>query len=166
MTLLKHIELIEELIEDPKVGLPEDVFKLISRITPLINVDLLIKDSKKEKTLLTWRGHGETTAPGWHIPGGIIRYKEEIISRIHAVAENELGCKVSFDPKPLAINQIMLDQVNRGHFISLLYSCDLITQPDPEIEYKIGNPDVGEWSWHEDAPDLLICPHEAYRKFF
>ena len=85
MHLKKYINLIEQSIDNPKIGLPEEIFKLVSRITPLINVDLLIKD-RSNKTLLTWRNPGETTAAGWHIPGGIVRYKENVVDRIHAGA--------------------------------------------------------------------------------
>src|SRR5258705_8683005 len=55
-------------------ALPEELFLFISRITPLINVDLLIQDYGKG-TLLTWRSD-RFFGPGWHVPGGIIRHKE------------------------------------------------------------------------------------------
>lgn len=44
----KLINKIEKKIENPSKGLPEDIFRFISRITPLINVDLLIQNKKKE----------------------------------------------------------------------------------------------------------------------
>ena len=163
MNINKSIARIEELIKDPSNGLPEDIFLLISRITPLINVDLLIKNN--DKTLLTWRTKGETIKPGWHIPGGIIRYKETIADRICAVAKNELDTKVSFDNSPLAINEIMLKQINRGHFISLLYSCQLLEELDPDKEFKGGIPNLGEWNWHERPPELLISTHSIYKKY-
>ena len=163
MDINKSITRIEESIKDPSIGLPEEIFLLISRITPLINVDLLIKNN--DKTLLTWRAKGETTKPGWHVPGGIIRYKETIADRICAVAKNELGTKVSFENNPLAINEIMLKQINRGHFISLLYSCQLLEEPDPDKEFKGGIPNLGEWSWHEHPPELLISTHSIYKKY-
>ena len=49
-------------------GLPHDLFVFVSRLTPLVNVDLLIQDPH-HGTLLTWR-HDETYGPGWHVPGG------------------------------------------------------------------------------------------------
>ena len=125
MNINHYINLIEEKIKDPKEGLPEEVFLLISRITPLINADLLIKNNNNQ-ILLTWRQRGQIYPEGWHIPGGIIRYKEKIFDRIKKIANKELNCKVSFDQNPLAINEIMLNQKNRGHFVSLLFSCKLI----------------------------------------
>lgn len=79
MILTKALDLIEKQIKDPTVGLPEEVFLFISRITPMINVDLLIKD-ESGRTLLSWRD--DYTGKGWHVPGGIIRYKEKIDTRI------------------------------------------------------------------------------------
>ena len=54
MELQKKIKVLEFLIKDPKKGLGEEIFLFVSRITPLINVDLLIKNEKGQ-TLLTWR---------------------------------------------------------------------------------------------------------------
>ena len=58
----------------------------------MINVDLLIRDDT-DRTLLTWR-HDAFYGPGWHVPGGIIRFKESAANRIAAVAQGELGTKV------------------------------------------------------------------------
>jgi colanic acid biosynthesis protein WcaH len=128
-------------------------------------VDLLIKNNENQ-TLLTWRDdnyHG----PGWHIPGGIIRYKEKILNRINIVAKNELGVKVKFKKEPLAINEIINPKRrNRGHFISLLYECKLITPLDKKLEFKKGTPKPGQWAWHNKCPDNLLSVHKKiYRKF-
>ena len=94
MNIEQNISIIEEKITDPTSGLPEEIFLLISRISPMINVDLFIKNSQNE-VLLTWRQKGQVYPEGWHIPGGIIRYKEKILDRVHKVAKNELSCKIS-----------------------------------------------------------------------
>ena len=75
MELREIIDILESSIPNPSKGLPEEVFLFVSRITPLINVDLLIKNEQNH-TLLTWRN--DSYYLGWHIPGGIIRYKETI----------------------------------------------------------------------------------------
>ncbi|OGW08211.1 MAG: hypothetical protein A2W77_07965 [Nitrospinae bacterium RIFCSPLOWO2_12_39_16] len=158
------LESVEALIADPNKGLPEDIFLFVSRITPLINVDLLIKDDKNG-TLLTWRDDGYCAA-GWHIPGGIIRYKETMAARIEAVAKNELGTSVEFDPTPIAINEIIHpSRNNRGHFISLLIRCSLTTPPEEDLRFKGRNPMPDEWMWHKCCPDNIIPVHEIYRKF-
>ena len=161
--LNKTIELLESYIKDPAKGLPEDVFLFISRITPLVNVDLLIKNEQNH-TLLTWRDD-RIYPPSWHIPGGIIRFKETIEQRIHAVAENELGVKVKFKKEPLAINEVILPLKVRGHFISLLYECTLIGSLDEGLKFKAGNPSPGQWAWHDKCPENIIPVHQMYRKY-
>ena len=87
-----HLDKILVYVRNANEGLPLDVFYFISQLTPLINVDLLVKNSQGQ-VLLTWRDdqfHG----PAWHIPGGIIRFKERIETRIAKVAQSELGAKV------------------------------------------------------------------------
>lgn len=154
---------LETFVPDPSSGLPEELFLFVSRMTPLMNVDLLIKD-ENHQTLLTWRDDGYWPA-GWHIPGGIIRYKEKIADRVNAVARGELGAEVEFAPVPLSINELMLKETkNRGHFISLLYQCRLVTKPAKRLRCT-GSPKPGEWMWHDGCPANLLTPHDVYRKY-
>jgi ADP-ribose pyrophosphatase YjhB (NUDIX family) len=155
---------IDSLIEDPRRGLPEDLFLFASRITPMVNVDLLIKNERSQ-TLLTWRDDGYWKA-GWYIPGGIIRYQEPIAERIRAVARTELGAEVAFQPLPLAIKEIINpDRRVRGHFISFLYQCSLATAPDKGLQYWSGEPLPNQWMWHETCPENIIPVHEIYREY-
>jgi ADP-ribose pyrophosphatase YjhB (NUDIX family) len=152
------------IIGDPSKGLPEDIFLFISGITPLVNVDLLIKNERNH-TLLTWRDDDFYPA-GWHIPGGIIRFKERIFDRIGAVAASELGARVRFNKEPLVIREtIHPSRRTRGHFISMLFECRLVTKPDKRWQYDKGNPKAGQWAWHSKCPDNLISVHAMYRKF-
>jgi colanic acid biosynthesis protein WcaH len=158
------IGVLESFMSNPADGLPEELFLFISRVTPLINVDLLIKNEQNQ-TLLTWRDDG-CYPPGWHVPGGIIRYKETIVDRVKMVAKNELGVEVEFYQAPMAINEIIkTTQKNRGHFISLLYKCSLITQPDERLMCKGKSPNPNEWMWHRYCPADIIPVHEIYRNF-
>ena len=164
MEIKKIIDLLESLIENPLQRLPEDIFLFVSRITPIINVDLLIKNEQNH-TLLTWRDDSYYP-PGWHVPGGIVRYKETISDRINAVAESELGAEIKFKKDPLAINEVIHpSRKNRGHFVSLLYECTLISPLDKNRRYEKGIPKPGEWAWHSKCPDNIISVHEMYRKF-
>ncbi len=114
------IRKIENNIDKAETGLPEELFLFVSRVTPLINVDLLIQDQRK-RTLLTWRDD-RFYGPGWHVPGGIIRYKETAEDRIHSVARLELDAEVAFDSAPIfVLESISSERKDRGHFISLLY---------------------------------------------
>ncbi len=70
MTELSNaVGVLNSLIPDATGGLREDVFLLVSRLLPLVNVDLLVQGQVRG-TLLTWRDDA-FYGPGWHVPGGI-----------------------------------------------------------------------------------------------
>lgn len=162
--LAAAIAIIKEAVACPNRGLPEDVFLLISSMTPLVNVDLLIKDSLG-RTLLTWR-HDRFYGPGWHIPGGIIRFKESAAQRIAAVAANELGARVSFSANPIAVHEITNPNRDvRGHFISLLYACRLESPLDERRRFVPETPLNGAWAWHDGTPENLIYQHNIYIRY-
>jgi len=160
-----EIKNLEKKILNPHKGLPEEIFLLISRITPLINVDLLIKD-KKLGVLLTWRRKGETYPAGWHVPGGIIRLNEKTKDRIIKVAREELDAKILFSKKSIAINEIHLKQKNRKHCISLLYLCKLKSKLKNKNKFSGYKPVEGQWKWFKKPPKNIIAPHNIYRKYF
>lgn len=154
------VQELQALTGDPAKGLPEEVFLYASQITPLVNVDLLIKD-EANGILLTWRDDGYYEA-GWHVPGGIIRFRETFSDRIHAVARQELGASVVYDPAPIAINQVIHPtNTIRGHFISLLFACRL-TSPPPEALAARVPPAKDQWQWHKTCPENLIPVHHMY----
>jgi len=158
------LNLVYNSIPDPKSGLPFEVFKFISSTTPMVNVDLLIKDCHGS-TLLTWR-EDEYYGPSWHIPGGIIRYKETAENRIIKVAQSELSAEVRFESRPLEIKEMITDKRDfRGHFISILYLCKIISTLNPENEYRGGKLRHGDWKWHKKAPANLIKPHYVFKDF-
>lgn len=163
--LARQLGAVEAAIPDPHLGLPEEVFLFATRITPMVNVDLLIRD-ESGRTLLTWRDE-RYWEPGWHVPGGIIRYKETFAQRVRAVARLELGAQVEFPPAPIAVHElIQARRRDRGHFISLLFPCRLLTPPDPALRAGEGPPLPNQWKWHETCPDDLISVHGIYRKYF
>lgn len=162
MNITEAIKFLEEQIGNPNAGLPEEIFLFISRLTPMINVDLFIKD-EKGRTLLAWRDD-LLCGPGWHIPGGIIRFKERLETRIKKVMETEIGVEIEFDSKPIAINQIILDRDTRGHGISILYKCFLPSNFIPKNK-NLAETDVGYLKWHDSCPENLIKSHDIYKKF-
>ena len=162
MEIKDAIKILEEYAADPSKGLPDEVFFYISRTTPLINVDLLIKD-ENGRTLLIWRDD-EFAGKGWHIPGGIIRYKEKIETRIQKVAETEIGASVQFDPIPLEVIQMINSHKTRGHFISLLFKCHIPGSFVPDNKGLKEN-DRGYVKWHDSCPaDFLKC-QGLYKKY-
>ncbi|MCX6727093.1 MAG: NUDIX hydrolase [Candidatus Shapirobacteria bacterium] len=162
MNISEAIKSLEKQIKDPKVGLPEEIFLFVSRLTPLVNVDLLIKD-EDGRTLLSWRDDVHGT--GWHIPGGIVRFKEKFETRILKVAEREIGVPIEFDPKPLAFNQLICSNISRGHFISVLYKCFLSKKFLPKNN-GLTEKDQGFIKWHDNCPKNLIKSHnDVYRNY-
>ena len=166
--LKKLIEKIESNIKNPSKGLPEDIFYLVGRLTPYINVDLLVKNDLGQ-TLLSWRDETSlknNTGNGWHIPGGIVRFQEDISNRIKEVALHEMGARLSYhSEQPLTVNQVFdYKAKNRSHFISLLYRCKL------EDNYEIDNNnlkegDIGFLKWHTGIPKNLLRNHDIYKKY-
>ncbi len=162
--LTSLINQIEKELGNANNGLPEELFLFLSRINPLVNVDLLIQD-KRKRTLLTWREDSHY-GPGWHIPGGIIRYKESAENRIKEVSRLELGAEVEFDSSPIFVMQsIEKGKSDRAHFISLLYRCRLRGEPDEELKANGDAPLPGQWAWHSCYPENLIVEQMDYAAF-
>ncbi len=157
------IAVLDKVAGGAEGGLPEELFLFVSRLTPLINVDLLIQYEKK-RTLMTWRDD-EYFGRGWHLPGGVIRYKERAADRIEKCAGEELGASVNFEPSPALIVETAEERRTRGHFISLLYRCTLKGAPDPERQAG-EPPKVGEWQWHSGCPQNIIEAQRVYETYF
>ena len=90
---------------DAKNGLGEKLFLHVSSLTPIVNVDILVRNPSTAEILLTWRD--DNFYRGWHIPGGIIRFKEKMIDRIELVAKVELGAKIDSINGPLVVHELM-----------------------------------------------------------
>jgi ADP-ribose pyrophosphatase YjhB (NUDIX family) len=158
------IRQLESRIDATTCGLPEELFLFVSRITPLLNIDLLIQDDRR-RTLLTWRSD-RFFGPGWHVPGGVIRHKEMAADRIHAVARLELGAAITFDAAPILVAEsIRPDRRDRGHAVSLLYRCQLASALDPGRCYTPEAPMPDQWLWHQRCPENLIREQQAYALF-
>jgi colanic acid biosynthesis protein WcaH len=130
----------------------------------MVNVDLLIKD-EKGRTLLAWRDD-PYCGKGWHIPGGIIRFKETFEQRVQKVAQTEIGIdSIKFDSTPIDLNQIIIPHYQiRGHFISILYKCFLSGTFRPHNN-GLRHDQPGFLSWHDGCPENLIPYHSIYRKY-
>lgn len=152
---------------DGRNGLPQELFLLISSLTPVPNVDLWITDSAN-RVLLSWR-KDPFYDEGWHIPGGCLRFGETMAERIHQMAIQEIGCDVTFDPEPMAVRDVirppraeLLNPDERGHNLAVLYRCRL-----PE-GFCIDNGDrqpgeAGYLQWFERIPDNLLRIQDVYR---
>lgn len=162
MNISQAIEFLEKQIKNPQKGLPGEAFLFISRLTPLVNVDLVIKDENC-RTLLSWRDD-KYAGTGWHVPGGIIRVKETIRKRLGKIAETEIGAKVKFDFKPLAVNEMIFKREILGHFISFLFKGYLPSSFIPQNKGLKEN-DAGYLKWHKSCPPNLLNSHRIYKDY-
>lgn len=159
------LEKVRNYVDDPTKGLNEDLFLFVTETTPMVNVDLLIKD-ESGRILLSWRDD-RFYGTGWHVPGGILRLKENFEDRIQKTARIEIGCEsIMFDKQPLDIVPIICPEMKvRGHFITFVYSCSL---PDG-YSVKNGNKqehDAGFLKWHKYFPMNMIGVHAFYKRYF
>jgi ADP-ribose pyrophosphatase YjhB (NUDIX family) len=156
------LAVIESRVSDPGAGLPYDLFLWISRMVPMVNVDLFITDGNG-RVLLTWRDD-EIYGAGWHVPGGIIRFSETAEERIRAVARDELGTAVTYEPIPLVEELIHPERAARGHHIALVYRCRLTSPPDPDLRHDGGPKTRGQWAWHDRWPEDVLPEHRSYQR--
>lgn len=152
---------MEKNINDPTKGLPEDIFYFIGRITPFVNIDLLIQ-CPENGSLLTWRDDVHT-GKGWHIPGGIIRFREKFDKRVREVAKKEVGIEIKNFDGPFAINEIISNKKERSHFISLLFISRIKSSESRKI-LKIMKNDK-KIKFFKNPPKGLLKWHDIYRKF-
>lgn len=158
-------ELMATACPDARGGLPQPLFLAVSRLTPLVNVDLLVTDPAG-RLLMTWRADG-FYGPGWHVPGGILRFKEPAAQRIAAVARTELGVQVEVAAEPWRVLELTApDRDVRGHFITLAYPCRLLTDPPEEYRAAKNQPKPGQWAWFEQLPTETIRQHRIYESWF
>jgi ADP-ribose pyrophosphatase YjhB (NUDIX family) len=158
------LAVLESWALDPGAGLPHDLFLFISRLVPMVNVDLLISDDQG-RVLLTWRDD-EIFGAGWHVPGGMIRYKETAEERIRATALEEVGAEVAFDGTPIVEQIIEPERRLRGHLVALVYRCRLASPLNDAIRYRGGEPKRGQWAWHTRCPENIIAAHKRYCRLF
>ena len=169
--MLNHLlAQIKPYIQNPIKGLPKEVFEFVSSMTPMVNVDLVVIDDRKG-VLLSWRDD-EHCGEGWHVPGGIVRFKETREERITKTALCEFGCEAAFDPSPFAVHEVIMPQEVRGHFICFVYRCYL--PPDYEIpenmrwdEKRPGENAAGKLKWHSRNPEQWVRGQKPlYERFF
>lgn len=157
---------------NPINGLPEELFVFATTLMPVPNIDLFITNQSGQ-VLLTWRDD-RYYGIGWHIPGGYIRMRETLESRIQKTALNEIGAKVDYDTEPIVVREAFVNesrpwlknQLERAHNISLLFQCRL---PDGfEIDNgKLQEHDAGYAKWFDSIPsDLLKAHKDLYGDIF
>ena len=162
---LKYVNNLFKNIEARK-GIGENLFLSISQLTPIINVDIILERKKDNSILLTWRSD-DFYGPGWHVPGGIVRYKERLIDRLKYVARHELMLENLMFKGPIDFHQMFNFQRNiRGHFISFVFKSTLDGDPPVQIKAKDNKLIDGHWRWFKHCPDNFIKNQKSLKKYF
>lgn len=152
-----------------KDGLGSELFNFVSTLTPIVNVDLLVFNSKGQ-FLLAMRNDPHC-GKGWHVPGGCIRFRETFDERIKKVALQELGLTdFTYEKEPIKVFEIfsnshrnIANQDERAHFVTLVFKCNA---PDG---YVIDNgskkeTDAGYLKWFDRLPLDLLSIQECYKE--
>lgn len=154
---LRSLEAILAKLSGPGAELPPVLFRFVTEIVATSNIDLLVQDEEK-RVLLAWRDDAFGT--GWHVPGSIIRHREEIGHRIRACAEEEFGCDLAVAERPVALIQIFDD---RGHSVSLCYTAALRGSPGRRVVGEGDRQQLGSLRWFDEVPGALYPSHLVYR---
>ena len=160
------IEHLRNCYIDGSIGLPENLFLLISSLIPIPNVDLLIINKSGE--ILLSRRNDQFFEKSWHIPGGCMRFRDSFEKCIQETSLREIGCEVRFNPNPIAIRNVIRKDTNekrdkreRGHNVAILFEC---TIPD---DFEIDNKDLNEMDngylkWFKKIPKDFMKIQYAY----
>ena len=154
---LRTLEALLARLSGPGADLPPALFRFVTEVVATPNIDLLVHDPAKG-VLLAWRD--DPFGQGWHVPGSIIRHREEIAHRIAACARDELGCEVVAGDGPAALVQIFDD---RGHSVSLCFCATLAGTPTRRVLAPGQDPEPGDLRWFATPPPDLYPSHRAYR---
>ena len=145
-------------------GLGKELYEAVSRLTPSVSVELIIKCPNENRTLLVWRDDG-LYGPGWHIPGGVVRFKETMEARALLTLKNELGLANTKIPEPIGLHEIFNAQRDvRGHFLSIVFKIILDEPLNAKLESG-PNPVEGHWKWFRNCPPNLIKNQEVLRGY-
>ena len=149
---------------DAKAGLGKELYEAISQLTPSVSVDLIIRNPTSKETLLTWRDDN-LYGPGWHIPGGVVRFKEKLQDRAKLALKEELGMITQDLIGPIGVHEIFNTNRNiRGHFISFVFEIQTTISPS-ENRKATGIPQNGQWRWFSSCPENLIPNQNQLREY-
>lgn len=133
-------DLIDDVIDDPnRLGTP--LFNKLCGIVPMVAVEVVLVNSNNQ-VFMSYRE--DEFFAGWHFPGRILRFGNDLDSEITALFNRELEVynfrySLMF---PLNNNK----HIKRGHIVSLVY-----------FATSTENPGWGEW--FDTIPENTIEDH-------
>ena len=150
---------------DAKEGIGTELYQAISQLVPSVSVELFIRSTDRKSTLLIWRAD-EYYGPGWHVPGGVVRFKERLQQRVQKVVQDELNCDIAKMIGPIGFHEMFNEERDiRGHFVSFVFEVTLAHQPNSR-QHASDKPSNGTWRWFDRCPDDLIPNQNQLRAYF
>ncbi len=144
--------------------LPLETFKTVVASTPLLSIDLVVKDN--QGSVLLGKRKNKPAKGYWFVPGGRVLKDESLEKAFRRLLKAELG----FEPeqanaKPLGVYQHFYEDNFSGedfttHYVVLVYELILKKMPDQlPIEQH------SEYSWfsqHDLLSDELVHDHTKW----
>lgn len=132
--------------------LPDDIFRTIVEVTPLVSIDLLLRGSDG-RYLLGWR-QNRPAARHWFVPGGRIRKGETRGAAFARITAGELGTSFELSTARLlnTYDHLYEDTVFGAtpygtHYVVLAYRLDLAPGFVPRVDAQH---DRFEWMTPEE----------------
>jgi colanic acid biosynthesis protein WcaH len=145
--------------------LDEQTFLRIVDATPLVSVDLVVRDS--EGRVLLGQRTNRPAQGFWFVPGGRIRKNERIDNALTRIAQAELGANAD-EAEFMGVYEHLYPDNFSGqagistHYIVLAYTCEFPpqTQPQPDAQHS-------QFKWWK-VEDLLRSAevHENTKRYF
>ena len=152
---------------DASSGMGDILFLAISRVTPILNINLLKQRtfSGKRIILLTWRA--DNFYPIWHLPSRIPSFRESTIAKIAEVTDIEVESQATEARGPIASSEIFNSEHDvGGHFISLLLSVNLESCPEFKERTHEESSVVVTVNWLPVPPENKLKKDEIYVGYF
>ncbi len=136
-----------------KKGLGRDLFNAIARLVVVLTPEAAcLRRNETTGALeiyLIQRALDDTAYPGqWHLPGSVMRPKEEIDNVFYRLVQKEIGLAITSKEFAFHFNN---PNEERGHFFSLVYFCTL----EPGEGF-------GKWFALDALPEPMIAHHKNF----
>jgi colanic acid biosynthesis protein WcaH len=104
--------------------LPQDIFEVVIRSTPLVSIDIILKNTAGE--LLLGKRSNSPAQGNWFVPGGRVLKDEPLDLAFKRLIENELGLKEEVSSNFKGVYQHFYDDNFLGntfttHYVVLAY---------------------------------------------
>ncbi len=132
----------------------EEFKQIYSRI-PRLCIDPIVRT--QGGVVLSLRKEGYGWGDQWHLPGGMLLYKETVEDGLRRVLRDEIGAEVSID-KVLGYMEFHSEEKERGfgYSVSLVIVCDLVSgelRPDEN---------ASEVRIFTELPERMVEEHKIF----